>query len=162
MSKELLNLFLEEDIEIDKVEITRQYKSIDILVKGNDKYIVAIEDKIDTTEHSNQLNRYNEILELNFSIKYNKENVRMIYLAIGDESCYQYIYSKGYRVIGRKDILKLIKKYANKNDVLNDYYDYLLDIEEKFNLYEEITNLSYVNNPRGGFYGMHILSSMMM
>lgn len=178
LSKEFIQLMIQEEIDLEKVEITKQYKNIDILVKVNDKYVIVIEDKMDTVEHSNQLNRYKEILEADFVKDYNKDYFRLIYLTIGDESCYQYILDKGYTVLDRKQILNLIEKHINKNDILDDYYNYLSCIEKEFNLYKKendilkwgyrawtgfyfylkeaivknsASNWSYVNNPRGGF-----------
>ena len=45
---------------IEKVEVHRQYKNIDVLLIINDKYAMIIEDKTYSSEHSNQLNKYKE------------------------------------------------------------------------------------------------------
>ena len=47
--------------------VYREWKNIDILlVSSEEKILVAIENKISSHEHSNQLNRYREILETDF------------------------------------------------------------------------------------------------
>ena len=47
--------------------VYREWKNIDILlVSSEEKILVAIENKIGSHEHSNQLNRYREILETDF------------------------------------------------------------------------------------------------
>ena len=70
----LLESFIKESIyknqidtlDIDKVEIKKQYKNIDILVlaKLRNGLIlpIIIEDKTDTSEHDNQLDRYRETI----------------------------------------------------------------------------------------------------
>src|SRR4051794_18176618 len=47
---------------VKSLEIRRQHKDIDILVLVNDDIVLAIEDKIDTSEHSDQLRRYLGVL----------------------------------------------------------------------------------------------------
>jgi hypothetical protein len=50
------------------VEVKREYKNIDVLLYSpSEKIVVAIENKIDSGEHSNQLNRYQAIISAEFS-----------------------------------------------------------------------------------------------
>ena len=52
---------------LEDVEVKREYKNIDILIYSpSEKLVVAIENKVDSSEHSNQLNRYREIVESDF------------------------------------------------------------------------------------------------
>jgi len=52
---------IEIDImDFDHLEVKREWKNIDILVKVDQRLIVIIENKIDTSEHSHQLQRYRE------------------------------------------------------------------------------------------------------
>lgn len=52
---------------LEDVEVKREYKNIDILIySSNEKIVVAIENKVDSSEHSNQLNRYKKIIESDF------------------------------------------------------------------------------------------------
>ena len=52
--------------------IQREWHNIDILaVSPNEKFVLCIENKIDSAEHDNQLNRYREIVEENYP-DYNK------------------------------------------------------------------------------------------
>ena len=182
LSNDLVNAFMgknRSNINIESIRITRQYKHIDILLEINDKYIIVIEDKIDTTEHSNQLQTYKKVIGEDF--KYISDNNKFfIYVKIGDESSYKQIESKGYKVIRRKDILDVLEKYKDvENDILGDYYGYLREIDcdvESYRSTEIISNWSnrawqgfystlqeemniekacwqYVNNRRGGFWG---------
>lgn len=48
--------------------VYREWKNIDILLVSNEeKFLIAIENKVGSHEHSNQLNRYRKILENDFS-----------------------------------------------------------------------------------------------
>ncbi len=52
---------------LEDAEVRREYKSIDILiVLPSEKIVVAIENKVDSAEHSNQLHRYRETVEIDF------------------------------------------------------------------------------------------------
>ncbi|MBP5533883.1 MAG: PD-(D/E)XK nuclease family protein [Alphaproteobacteria bacterium] len=51
------DILIEEDQNSEKSPIKLQHKKIDILVETNNNYII-IEDKIDSTEHDNQLKKY--------------------------------------------------------------------------------------------------------
>lgn len=54
-----------ETLNLDSVEVFREWKHIDILVKS-DEFLVCIENKVFSKEHSNQLVRYHKIIEAEF------------------------------------------------------------------------------------------------
>jgi len=54
-----------EGMDLSKVEILREWKNIDVLVKLNN-IVVCIENKVLSKEHSNQLKRYKEIINMEF------------------------------------------------------------------------------------------------
>ena len=54
-----------EGMDLSKVEIEREWKNIDILIKL-ENVVVCIENKVLSKEHSNQLKRYKEIIENQF------------------------------------------------------------------------------------------------
>lgn len=54
-----------EGIDLSKVEIQREWKNIDILIKLQN-VVVCVENKVLSKEHSNQLKRYKEIIETQF------------------------------------------------------------------------------------------------
>ncbi len=49
-----------DTMDLGHLEVRREWKNIDILVKVDQRLIVIIENKIDTSEHSDQLQRYRE------------------------------------------------------------------------------------------------------
>ena len=54
-----------EGMDLSKVQIIREWKNIDILIKLKN-IVVCIENKVLSKEHSNQLKRYKEIIKSNF------------------------------------------------------------------------------------------------
>ncbi len=107
-----------------KIEIKKQYKSIDILlIIGN--YYIIIEDKIKTYEHDNQIYKYEYSLIKN-GIPYN--NIFTCYYKIYDE---YNIHNKFVNaIITRKDMISLLKDECKDNIYIKDYYEYLSEIEK--------------------------------
>ena len=53
--------------DLDDIEVRREWQSIDImLIDETNKLVVVIENKIDSIEHDNQLQKYNQIARLQF------------------------------------------------------------------------------------------------
>ncbi|PCJ81101.1 MAG: hypothetical protein COA49_07300 [Bacteroidetes bacterium] len=71
-----------EGMNLSKVEILREWKHIDILIKL-ENVVVCVENKVLSKEHSNQLKRYREIIENEFP----NHNLTFVYLTPeGDSS----------------------------------------------------------------------------
>jgi hypothetical protein len=72
-------------MDLDEFEVAREWKNIDILLTSNkEKTVIVIENKIWSGEHDDQLKRYRQIVEKNFS-----DFTRRIYLYLtpnGDEA----------------------------------------------------------------------------
>jgi len=69
MLSNVLSIFDIEMFGFGDVEIRREYKNIDILViitEESKKLVLTIENKVKSLEHSNQLQRYREIIEKEF------------------------------------------------------------------------------------------------
>ena len=67
-AKEFVSMLIKKQIPnfndpIDTVKAGRQWENIDIWAEVNGKYLIIIEDKTISSEHSNQLERYKEIAE---------------------------------------------------------------------------------------------------
>ena len=94
--------------------IQREWHNIDILsVSADEKFVLCIENKIDSKEHSNQLNRYRKIIEET----YPTYKVVYIYLSPdGTESSDpENWYSMSY-----SDVLQIIEKACNSTKLLPD------------------------------------------
>ena len=178
LSQDMIRLFTKnKDLDVESVKIKKQYKNIDILVEVNDSEVIVIEDKVKTSSHSNQLERYKDTIDNEeFYKNYNKH---YIYYKVGNESQNNGVEQAGYTRIKRDEILNIIKKYRDlNNDLLNDYIDYLESIEKTSNMYKEEDDINkwdwetwegyynhlqlkddikdgywhYVSNPKGGFW----------
>ena len=128
------------------VEVKRQYKKIDVLVLYKDnqgqEYALIIEDKTNTSEHSNQIERYKAVIKEDFK----NAIINVAYVKTG------IIYDVDFRVIVKAfvveliDILNVIKKYASEesSEILLDYYNCILAInEERENIINLINNGQY-------------------
>lgn len=73
-----------EGIDLSKAQILREWKNIDVLIILKD-VVVCVENKVLSKEHSNQLKRYKEIIELNFP-KHTKTYVYLTPYGIDSES----------------------------------------------------------------------------
>lgn len=177
LSQDILRLFTDnEHLYVDFINIKKQYKNIDILVEVNDSEVIVIEDKVYTSHHSSQLERYKEIIDN--SEEYKNYNKHYVYYKIGNECSYNGVEQAKYKRISRDAILNVIKRYIYLgNNLLNDYIDYLEDMETTFNMYKSEDDINkwywqtwegyynhlqvqknieefcwnFVSNPKGGF-----------
>lgn len=161
---------------VGTVRVTRQENNIDLLVKVDKKHIIVIEDKTNTREHSDQLNRYKDYITTN----YKDYAPHFIYLKTGNESLSNLNNiekKKGYRVMDRKAIIELLNRHAVKSDIFTDFKEHLNAWEKEtgrcttlhaitHNWYAaegffmkveravgEWSDWRYVANPSGGFLG---------
>lgn len=153
-AKDFVRLLLKQDhdYQIYKVEAGRQWKNIDIWVEVNDEYFVGIEDKTNTGEHSEQLERYKEIAKKHYKDKSHK--LVFVYLKTGNESLssLKEIETKGYSVIDRKMVLQMLNKRTIANEIFNEFKDYLTEIENQTNLYHKLENITSIWRAGEGFY----------
>lgn len=117
--------------DISNLKIKQQFHKIDIFVTFKMKdctYGIIIEDKVHTTEHSNQLEIYkNKIVDKKIC-----DVLVLIYFKTGYQVNLSRIKENGYQYYSIKDFLKLIpqeKIAVINNDVLSQYYSYLLKKE---------------------------------
>jgi len=106
-----------EDIGIKNVEIRREWENIDLLIIL-EEYVLCIENKIFSGEHSDQLTRYKNIVETNFPDK---------------SQIYVYLNPFGYSSFGESDVYLPIS------------YQVIIDILENLNLDEiDMTVKSFI------------------
>lgn len=160
---------------IKRVEAGRQWANIDIWVDINETFFIVIEDKKDSCEHGDQLNKYKQIVEKHYK---NKREIILIYLKTGNESLSSIdkIQEKGWFCYNRGDLLKVLKASMAKNNILSEYTEYLDRIEKdtnSFTIYSQLktwkaseglylwlqkniddwSDWNYVANANGGFLG---------
>ena len=148
----LASLLACQEIEINgnitKFHIEQQFHKIDVFItfKMQDTtYAIIIEDKVHTSEHNNQLERYKtKITELK-----NYDVLVPIYFKTGYQVNQSRIKEKGYHYYSLKDFLKLISKEKIaqiNNDVLTQYYSYLLKKEIDYDYADNQAN-NYLIKP---------------
>ena len=164
---------------IDKIEVGRQWNHVDVWAKVNDQLFVAIEDKTNTSEHSNQLERYKEMIEEDDKLK-GLEPV-LVYFKMTEQSNFSVVEKADYRVFSRKDMIPILREYddntadGGRNNILVDYYRNLLELDQQIDSFRTLKvddwhyhswagfysslqkefegGWGYVHNPSGGFVG---------
>jgi len=158
------------------IEIKRQHRGIDVLIVINNAIAVCIEDKVGTTEHSEQLQRYLAGLKED---GFSDDQVIPVYVQTGEQGSYRAVKAAGYAVMRRSELISLLQSYLQEgglDSIARDFHDYLKDIEcrvEAFRthsiaewdwyawqgFYLELQHQlgdgewGYVANPSGGFLG---------
>ena len=171
LATEFIEKMLGEKLEDRKVNIKRQYQKIDVLLeiqnktefitKGNninpivDMYVI-IEDKVGTGLHSNQIERYRELIsEKNEKDNGSRAKIKVVYYKIYDEDNMERLKENGIDVIlGRENILELLKEYKDKinNSIFENYHNYLSNIETDVNSYEKKNLEDWNSNCYIGFF----------
>lgn len=165
-----------EKLEDRKVNIKRQYQKIDVLLEIQNKtefitneneknpvvdipvvdIYVIIEDKVGTSLHSDQQKTYrNLILKKNKEDNGNKAEIKVVYYKIYDEDNMERLKEDGIDIIfQRKDMLALLEKYKNSfnNILVEDYYNYLNNIEKDVNSYIDKKLEDWNSNCYIGFF----------
>lgn len=138
--------------EIRQVEAGRQWHGIDVWAEINGEYFVAIEDKTNTGEHSEQLERYKGIATRHYQDTPFK--LVFIYLKTGNESIttLDQIREKGYTVVSRKQVVDVLLAHQVEHDVFNDFKDYLSRIEHQSNSYLTFSNIISEWKAAEGFF----------
>ena len=169
--KELATDFIEkmsgEKLGDRKVNIKRQYQKIDVLLEIQNKtefiekipvvdMYVIIEDKVGTGLHSNQIERYRELIsEKNEKDNGSRAKIKVVYYKIYDEDNTERLKENGVNVIlGRENILELLKEYKDKinNSIFENYHNYLSNIETDVNSYEKKNLEDWNSNCYIGFF----------
>lgn len=125
---------------ISSVAVYRQFNKIDVLLIVNDTTAIIVEDKTFTSEHDNQINKYNQILQRLLAEKgfleindnrYMISAIQSVYLKTGnlypeDESNANL---DGVRIITRKDMLSLFGAYIQDSEIVCDYWNNLMELD---------------------------------
>lgn len=140
------------DYQITKVEAGRQWNNIDIWAEIDDEYFIGIEDKTNTGEHSEQLERYKQIATNHYKDK--KHRLIFVYLKTGNESSatLKKVTEKGYSIVDRKAILNVLNKRQVHNEIFNDFKEYLTAIENQTNSFTKFENIISEWKAGEGFY----------
>jgi hypothetical protein len=66
VAQSFIKILVDEDITINSVKAGRHWADIDVWTEINNEIFIIIEDKTNTSEHSNQLERYKKIAEKHY------------------------------------------------------------------------------------------------
>lgn len=130
-----------EGMDLSKVEIQREWKNIDILIKL-DNVVVCVENKVLSKEHSNQLKRYKEIIENQFP------NHHQTFVFLTPEGSSSEDESESYEPISYEFIIesldRIISVYGESlNEQVKNYIkDYITIIKRELMGTDKLTELS--------------------
>jgi len=130
-----------EKINLDNVEIRREWKFIDLLIILDD-LVVCIENKIFSDEHSNQLKRYKNIIEEEFT---NKKRIFVYLTPFGISSEQE---SESYIPISYQLIIEILegideKIFGSLNQSVRNYInDYIITLNRDVMGSDKLTELS--------------------
>jgi len=138
------------DLNFDNVEIRREWKNIDLLIVF-DTTVICIENKVDSKDHSNQLLKYKEIINENFS---DKKKIFVYLTPFGDKPISKFgkanyaLYSYAQIVEHLDKILEIYGKSLNPS-----VYQYISDYS--INLKRELMKNDELNELAGKIYKNH-------
>lgn len=164
---------------VRSLEVRRQHEDIDILVLVNGDIALAVEDKTDSSEHSDQLRRYLAALEADADLRGMRP--APVYLKTGDQCSYEAVEEASWRCFGRRDLLAVLdegERLGAASDIFRDFHRRLRRIEDVANSWRLVPvadwgqdrvrwagffaalrerlgegRWKYVNNASGGFMG---------
>lgn len=132
------------DGKIKKVEILRQERKIDILMRINDKQVILIEDKTDTKDRDKQLREYYDAVVKGYTRfgEVVEEHLYPVYLKTGNQPLRddrRIEKDTKYRVFDRADILNVLNSYEGCDSILMDFRRHLQGWEDETNSYAKWT-----------------------
>ena len=144
----------ELSIEINKVEARRQWQNIDVWAKVNDKYLIIIEDKTTTGQHSNQLSRYKDFAnKWCLENKYNPPICFYIKTGNEDNSSLESVRVNGFHIFSRQDLIELFSEFPKiKNDIFIDFFQRLKRLEENNIRFENLEIGKWNGDDWQGFF----------
>jgi len=138
---------------IKQVLVERQHFNIDILCKINNDYVLLIEDKTNSSDHSDQLRRYLAHL----LTTYTRDKIFPIYLKTGQQSNFGTVKSAGYSLFLREDFIEVLEFGINTgitNNIFNDFYNYLLEIDKAIKSFATLPVAEWNWSSWMGFYSL--------
>lgn len=169
------------DEPVESVEVFQQFMKIDVLVIVNGTIGIIIEDKVYSTVHDNQIERYKKSIENELEV-HNRitlegtdyalvpDDLTTVYWKTGFYYDYDKVVTADCKVVsadckivsdnyttGSKrilDLLKMLKDYREESEILADYVARLQEIRDWYSEHADVTNLEYLRNE---YYTQHTL-----
>lgn len=134
-ARQLLALGPDAPEDITSIRTERQWINIDVCAEVNDKYLIIIEDKILTGEHSDQLKRYRQSAT-EWCLEHGYQVV-CIYIKTGSDSSstLKKVKEQGFAVFSRKAFLEILRGVKVTNNIFVDFRERLEALEHEENQY---------------------------
>ncbi len=135
-----LNIFNIYQNGLLDAKVFREYRNIDILIVSElNKLVILIENKVDSKEHSNQLKKYLDIVEEDFSGKY----VFPVLLSLdGQMPSNDKYYIATYRdIIGVVESITIMNNDRMPSDIFSFIQFYVRAVKERFGMDAEFVKL---------------------
>ncbi len=113
--------------QIERIQIRRQLKNIDLVIEINESIAILIEDKAGTSEHSKQLERY----LLSAREMYPTRQLAPVYIQTYIQPSFENVKASGFSVVGRRDLIETLPRSA-RDSILSQFSEHLLDIENQY------------------------------
>lgn len=136
---------------IINVDVERQVKGIDILCRINNEFVILIEDKTRTSNHSDQLNKYYSYLKT----LHDEDKIFPVYLKTGQQSNFASIHKAGYKLFLRNDFLDVFefaKNHQITDTIFLDFFEHLKKIEADINSFIHLPVMQWHWESWKGFY----------
>ena len=145
-AQNFVRLLLNNDtLHITSIECKKQEHHIDVFAIVNNKYVLVIEDKTNTNEHSNQISRYLKWAEE----KYKNLELHGVYYKSGNESKHkldnlksrytEYFPNASFNIISKENVLGILRETKSTNAILIDYINHIQLLQEKTNSYKDFS-----------------------
>jgi hypothetical protein len=134
------------------IKALKQQKGIDVLLLVNDDIAIIVEDKTNTRDHSDQLNRYRTAVTKMFP---SRHTVAAVYFKTGDQCDYRSAEDAGYGCFLRGDFLKILRRgeaLGVTNAIFTDFHRYLQGIEEAVTKFATFPLQEWKRNQWQGFF----------
>ena len=159
MAEDLIHEMLGDE-PVESVAVFQQFMKIDVLVIVNKTIGIIIEDKVYSTVHDNQIERYkNELNDHNritlegTDYTLNPEELKTVYWKTGFYYDYDKVVSADCK-IDLQMLLDWMTPYCGESEILKDYVEHLEEIKAWYNEHADVTNLEYLRNE---YYTQHTL-----
>ena len=158
LGTELLRSLLQaQKVDLPQIEtlcVKTQSDRIDIVVQinaGENGVLLLIEDKVNTQEHSNQIERYKEAAEEKYSGEYDR--LVAVYLKTGNESKASLPDEGTCGRFMRRDLLDVLNGFQDTSNVIvDDFRTHLQNWEDDTNRWESVSYDEWEWTQWEGFY----------
>lgn len=138
------------NVQVESVAVFQQFMKIDVLVIVNKTIGIIIEDKVYSSVHDNQIQRYRNELEDHNHITLegtdytlDPQKLKTVYWKTGFYYDYDKVVTADCK-IDSKTLLELLEPYGDGSEILADYIVRLQEIRDWYSVHEDVTSLEHL------------------